>query len=282
MKATGPQNEYLSIRQLTAESCRVLETGKPDLFSILWLRAPGNMLSIDDVEYRLGPNQMVFLTMLNQVKVADFSKATLVQFNQEINFFAPQDTGVGCRGVLFFGSSAVPIITIPPTEADKFELLLSVFVSEMSVGDGLQIDMLQLLLKRFLILGTRLYQEQLTARAAAAGASAIIREFNCLVECHYAEKHTVAEYAHLLNKSPKPLANSFLKRFPKTPLQIIQDRVVLEAKRQLSSTEKPISEIAYQIGFADIQAFGRFFKRLEGISPRGGRAAQSSRNNCYI
>ncbi len=281
MKATGPQNEFLSIRELDAENCRVLETGVPDLFSVLWLRAPGNNLYIDDVEYRLGPNQMVFLTMLNQVKVAGFSEATLIQFNKEINFFSQQDTDVGCKGLLFFGSSAVPIITIPPAEVGKFELLLNVFASEMSVGDGLQVDMLQLLLQRFLILGTRIYREQLTARAAATGGNAIIREFNYLVECHYYEKHTVAEYAYLLNKSPKTLANSFLKRFPKTPLQIIQDRVVLEAKRQLSSTEKTISEIAYQIGFADIQTFGRFFKRLAGVSPKVFRAARSKGNNCY-
>jgi len=42
---------------------------------------------------------------------------------------------------------------------------------------------------------------------------------------------------------------------------------MLEAKRLLIYTTKQIKEIAYEVGFEDIQTFSRFFKRNEGISP---------------
>ena len=70
-----------------------------------------------------------------------------------------------------------------------------------------------------------------------------------------------------LNKSPKTIANLFKKVNDKTPLQFIQERRMLEARRILRHTDKPISEIGYDIGFNDVQAFSRFFKKQEGISP---------------
>jgi AraC-like DNA-binding protein len=42
---------------------------------------------------------------------------------------------------------------------------------------------------------------------------------------------------------------------------------MLEAKRLLIYSTKRIKEIAYEVGFEDIQTFSRFFKRNEGISP---------------
>jgi AraC-like DNA-binding protein len=41
---------------------------------------------------------------------------------------------------------------------------------------------------------------------------------------------------------------------------------MLEAKRLLHHTYKSVKEIAYEIGFEDLQTFGRFFKNAEGIS----------------
>lgn len=95
----------------------------------------------------------------------------------------------------------------------------------------------------------------------------MIRDFQFLVEQHFKTKHSVQEYADLLNKSVKTLANTFSKASDKSPLQIIHERKVLEAKRMLRYTDKPIKEIAYELGFEDIQTFSRFFKKMESLSP---------------
>jgi AraC-like DNA-binding protein len=77
----------------------------------------------------------------------------------------------------------------------------------------------------------------------------------------------VADYAEMLNKSPKTLSNLFKKYNEKSPLQIIQNRIILEARRLLRYSDKSIKEIAYVIGYEDIQSFSRFFKKMEGVSP---------------
>jgi AraC-like DNA-binding protein len=78
----------------------------------------------------------------------------------------------------------------------------------------------------------------------------------------------------MLNKSPKTLSNLFKKYNEKSPLQVIQNRTILEARRLLRYSDKSIKEIAYEIGYEDIQSFSRFFKKVEGISPSDFKKAQ--------
>jgi len=100
-----------------------------------------------------------------------------------------------------------------------------------------------------------------------------VREYNFLVETHFRTKHSVEEYASLLNKSPKTLSNLFGKIHNQTPLQMIQGRIMLEAKRLLKYSDKNISEIADEIGFLDLQSFSRFFKKHQSLSPSDFRSA---------
>jgi len=140
------------------------------------------------------------------------------------------------------------------------------FTLEMQSRDNMQKDMLQMMLKRYLILCTRIYKSKILYLPEDRDTD-IVREFNFLVETHFKSLHSVAEYAKLLHKSPKTISNIFWKLNSKSPLQFIHERKMLEAKRLLIYTTKRIKEIAYEVGFDDIQTFSRFFKRNEGISP---------------
>ena len=53
--------------------------------------------------------------------------------------------------------------------------------------------------------------------------------------------------------------------------QLIQERVVREARRNLVYTNLPISTIAYALGFNDPAYFSRIFSGATGLSPRGFR-----------
>ena len=139
--------------------------------------------------------------------------------------------------------------------------------------DNLQLEMLQMMLKRFLILCTRIYKTQENFNAINNKQVDLVREFNFLVEQHFKDKHSVAEYATILNKSPKTISNLFGKISDKSPLQIIQNRIMIEVRRMLRYTDMPVSEIGYEVGYQDIQSFSRFFKKHEGISPSEFRTA---------
>ncbi|MTI29943.1 helix-turn-helix domain-containing protein, partial [Xanthovirga aplysinae] len=226
-----------------------------------------NELTIDGKDYIFTTNEIVFLTEFHRVKVNKAGPLRFLRFNRPFYCILDHDGEVGCKGVLFFGASQLPVIQIPEAELEKFDTLWNMFTIEMQSDDNLQIDMLQMMLKRYLILSTRLYKNQAHYPAEKADVD-IIRDFNFLVEKYFKTKHTVAEYAELLNKSAKTLSNVFSKVGTKSPLQYIQDRKALEGRRLLHYTNMPIKEIAYTIGYEDVQTFSRFFKKREGVSPK--------------
>lgn len=268
MEYKGHTDEYLLLAEITPNNCHLLKEDTPNGQSLLWMMADGSQLNIDGRDYTFQQNEVVCLTEFHRVRVKKVSSLRMVRFNRPFFCVIDHDSEVGCKGVLFFGASQLPVFQVPAEELEKFDILWRMFSIEMQSKDSLQIEMLQMMLKRLLILCTRLYKAQKMAGLAAENGHAdIVREFNFLVEQHFKTKHTVAEYADLLHKSPKTISNLFTRLGTKTPLQLIQERKMLEARRMLRYTDLPVKEIAYELGYEDLQTFSRFFKAQEGVSP---------------
>ncbi|MBN1111679.1 MAG: AraC family transcriptional regulator [Bacteroidales bacterium] len=75
-------------------------------------------------------------------------------------------------------------------------------------------------------------------------------------------------YANKLSLSLKHLNDLSRKKLGKTVTQIIHDRIVLEAEREIAYSNKSIQEIAYNLGFKDPAYFNRFFKKNTGRTPQ--------------
>ena len=83
----------------------------------------------------------------------------------------------------------------------------------------------------------------------------------------YQSIHKVQEYSELLNISSKHLTECVRKNVRKTPLQIINQRLVLQSQRLLLFSRLRIKEIAFNLGFIDTSHFVKFFKKETGESP---------------
>ena len=266
MKFIGSTEEYLHLTEITSENCSILKEVIESSLTVLWFENDNNELTIDGKDYTFHANQFVFLTEFHKVRVNKIGKIRFLRFNRPFYCILDHDHEVGCKGILFFGASELPVISLPNDELEKFETVWKMFNIEMQSRDHLQIEMLQMMLKRYLILCTRLYKTQRQSDLKKFDSD-IIREFNYLVEQHFKTKHTVAEYAELLFKSPKTLSNIFSKLGSKSPLQFIHERKMMEARRMLHYSDLQIQEIAFDLGFEDLQGFSRFFKKHEKISP---------------
>ncbi len=86
------------------------------------------------------------------------------------------------------------------------------------------------------------------------------------IEPPFKEKKQVQEYADMLNKSPKTLANILSAYQQPSAIRIIHNRIQAEARRLLLYTAKSSKEIALMLGFEDQAAFSRFFKNAAGLS----------------
>ena len=95
----------------------------------------------------------------------------------------------------------------------------------------------------------------------------LLNEFRKLVNNRFSSLRTTKDYARELNISPNYLNALCQEFFFKTVSEILQERVILEAKRMLMHTSLSISEIAYKLGFNDNSYFGRYFKKVVGMTP---------------
>ena len=238
---------------------------------MVWNRnkEPQNLL-VDGIKVILKCNQIMTLTYLQKAQISSLGSKPLTtfSFNREFYCINTQDHEVSCSGIIFFGALDTPIITLSQEEIGKFELLFSVFLDEFQTRDNIQGEMLQMLLKRLIIKTTRIAKAQRIPHDLKADQLELVRKFNALVDLHYKEKRTVAEYADMLYKSPKTLSNTFSKYSGKTPLQVIHERIILETKRQLLFTDKTVKEISHELGFHEVASFHKMFKKVTGETPQ--------------
>ena len=223
----------------------------------------------DGYDFHLEKDQVVFCTPLNIIEVELDAKNLLSYvFNKEFFCIQTNDEQVSCNGFLFFGSAQPQVVRLCEKELKDFEMMRYFFEEEFSVKDKVQGEMLRTLLKRLLIMSTRMLKKDLNDTEMPNAQLDIIRKFNILVEQHFREKHQVRDYADLLFKSPKTLSNLFRKYNKKTPLNVINERILLEAKRLLIHSDKTADEIAKELGYKEAGHFSKFFKRNEHNSPK--------------
>lgn len=96
-------------------------------------------------------------------------------------------------------------------------------------------------------------------------------DFNRLIEQHYCEGWTVAKYASELGITTAHLNGICRRTVGQSALQLVHQRILLEAKRLLVYTAQTVAQVGDRLGFNDPGYFTRFFKRQTGQSPRDFR-----------
>lgn len=244
--------------------------------TIAWNTGPEQQVVIDEVSYRFPANAVLPLVINQSFRFESPADIVAWQFNRDFYCIIDHDKEVSCVGFIF--SSGAMFIELDEKDQHKLQVLLEVFKDELEDEDEIQATMLRTLLVRLIIKITRLGKKQHVDQAKLNnGKLDIIRHFNLLVEDHYKREHQVQFYASRLNKSPKTLSNLFALYNQRSPLQVIQDRLILEAKRLFHYTDRSAKEIALELGFDDAAHFSRFFKNQVNISPSDFRKTLQTR-----
>lgn len=84
---------------------------------------------------------MVFLTEFHKVDVSQVSTVNKILFNRYFYCIDIEDSEIGCKCVLIFGTSRVPIINLNDENVKKFEILWKVFIAELQSKADMQIEM---------------------------------------------------------------------------------------------------------------------------------------------
>lgn len=239
------------------------------LYKFIWVRSGTLEVEVDHVVMHLEENEIISLTPLHHVRImrVDGEYLTFL-FNSNFYCIYGHDNEVSCNGFLFNGSSHIMRLKLSPAQSASLDGIVEIFKGECGIKDNLQEEMLRIILKRFIITCTRIARERFDVHPERENTFDVIRRFHVLVDNHFKEKKQVQDYADMLYRSPKTLSNIFSLYGLPSPLRVIHERVDAEARRLLLYTGKSAKEIGEILGFEDLAAFSRFFKKMnkESIS----------------
>lgn len=266
----------LRVHDTTARRAFFAERHDP-MLAIAWNRGEAQTMWVDEVPITLPAGHLVTLVVSQSFRFERPAEIALWQFNRTFYCIVDHDHEVACVGLLFYGSHGVMVLDPGHDGQRRLGALLAVFLDEFDTRDHMQGDMLRMLLKRLILLCTRLARDVTGADRLSEPQVEVVRRFNLLVEQHYRTLHRVSDYARLLNKSPKTLANLFAQYQQRSPLSIIRSRIALEGQRLLLYTDRSAKQIAADLGFDSPATFSRFFKAETGEGAAHFRAAGRQR-----
>lgn len=100
----------------------------------------------------------------------------------------------------------------------------------------------------------------------------LFRNFIRLVAEHHHRERNLSFYADKLGINLKYLSATVETATQKSPKQWLDNYVIQDVRHLLKNSDKCIQQIAEELNFADQAAFSRYFRRLEGVSPRKYRS----------
>lgn len=238
---------------------------------LIWIRSGRGRHAIDGIPLELVPDTCYFITrgQVHQFLEASDVQGCVVRFADEL---IPESRGSNAPDyplAWFNSAGAARGARLEPAEAREFERLFELMAAECRrAPQPGRLDLLAALLRAVLVkFGRALQGGQARAADGAGQRAELFRAFILQLERDYAAHHDVAHYADALGASPRRLTDAVRQCAGASPKQVIEERLLLEARRLLQFTRRSTKEIAYALGFQDPPYFSKVFRRGAGCSP---------------
>lgn len=272
LELVNPQSKSLAFKVFTFEDGEYFNSlNKYNYFSMILVTTGKGSLIADISEYNFSENCLLCFSLYQPFKIkceGEF-KGVMVNFHPEFFCLHKHRNEVSCNGVLFNNIYESPIVNLTNDETQSLLTIIKGFKSEMQRPGNAELELLISYLKIFLINASRIKIEQRHSRDGLTGKQpGILNNLKDAIEDHFKSLHRPGDYAELLNISTAALNRVSKTHFNKTLSNLISDRIIIEAKRQLYLTSQPVKWIAYELGFNDEFYFSRFFKSHVAISPQ--------------
>jgi AraC family transcriptional activator of pobA len=241
-------------------------------YSLIWVTKGRGKVKADFAEHTFEENSLLAFSPYQPFMLCVEGKiqGVAIHFHPDFYCIHMHQKEVSCNGVLFNNIYQPPFTLIDEKAAETFNMVINQIKGEMQNVALAQYELLVSFLKIFLITASRLKADQQEKIESIPDAKEpfILQNLKTAIEDNFKTKHSAGNYASLLNISPKALAKISKTYFNKTLTDLIAERIIIEAKRELYLTNKTIKEIAYELGYDDEHYFSRFFKTNADVSPQ--------------
>lgn len=236
-----------------------------DFFFVLVVQHGKGEHIIDFTPYPISDNVVFILRpgQVHELKLMANCTGYLMEFST--GFYHPAESSAGQR---LRKASITNYITPGVERVERLMYVMDAMFREAALRENNYDDAIKAGLDIFFIECARV---SAVMPGSVSESNAYVQErletFLALVEKHIADRKQVSLYAALMNLSPYQLNEITKSSVGKTASEIINEYIILEAKRYLLATTNQVKDIADLLGYEDISYFIRFFKKHTGKTP---------------
>lgn len=250
-----------------------------EYFEIIWFTSGSGTHFVEFASYEIIPDTLIFLgrDQIHAFREIAGMQGHMLRFSEKFiaGYFA--ETSVNMPYTLFDATSP-PLRILPSEKRCRFSSLMEHIRYETGVpAEPRHTTMLLHLLHVFLHEAERLETGEQRMSPARCRSMQTYNRFFALLEQHYSYEQRVRFYAESLGLAPKRLNELCQEVTALSAKKIIEERVILEAKRYLLHSDLSIKEIGYRLGFEDPAYFTRAFTRITSLPPTVFRGQQDKK-----
>ncbi len=264
------QIELVSLSSLFKDhSSTITIPHRTNFYHIFWFKKCSPVHSIDFTSVKIKPDTLLFI---NKNSVHSFDKNSryegkVLVFTDDFFCTSENDAKFLQSTVLFNDLLDIPNIS-PGKSTVQLAAIFNLIAAELKNKSEINHHgILKSYLHNFLLLADR-EKRKLNFSEIKKGADFDYSFlFKGLLDKHFSRLKSVKGYAGKLNISEKRLNLATSKILGKSPKEMIDERVLLEAKRLLVHGSSTIKEIGFQLGFEEPTNFIKYFRKHTVTTP---------------
>ncbi len=237
------------------------------VYTVIFISEGEGIYHADFASFAFKAPVILFSTPQQCIYIRETKKitSTTLQFHGDFYCIEFHRNEVACNGLLFNNIYLEPSVKLTDEQHAFYTQITANIAEELLQREPSEI-VLRALLQLFLAKSSSIKMN--SSDRLELKKDEKMDHFRILLEENFLTLHKPGDYASLLSITPNSLTKQCNNRFGKTPTQLIQERLILEAKKHLHLTRFSIKEIAFALKFQDEYYFSRVFKKMTKMSPQ--------------
>jgi AraC-like DNA-binding protein len=242
---------------------------RAQFYHIIWIEKGKGTHFIDFTPVNFEENTLIFLphNCVNKFDINGDYQGKIILFTDSFFCKNKHDIQFLNSSILYSNLYEIAKIKVNPQSSD-----LAIFMNLMETEyqrtqDNAQYHILHNLLHIFLLQAEREMRKQGFEELKPSASLDYLLLFKDLLEQNFRKEKSVNKYASELSISEKQLHKATTTLVDKTPKQVIDERIILEAKRLLVHSSQSIKELAYDLGYDEPTNFIKYFRKHTNTTP---------------
>ncbi|MGN7863653.1 helix-turn-helix domain-containing protein [Chryseobacterium sp. 22458] len=261
--------EIVKLQDLYHTSKRIMTVPhRTNFYHIVWFKNGGYNHLVDFEPVEIESNTIIFLS---RHKIHSFDEKVnlnglAILFTDDFFCKTEEHSRFLNSTALFNDLLTLPQITI--NEESIFTGIIELMENELlHPADHFQPELLRNYLHSFLLLAEREREKEGFSGPKKSADLDYVIVFKDMLEKNYTRLKQVSSYAKEIHVTEKRLNQATSKILGKSPKKLIDERVMLEAKRLLIYTTESVKEIGYKLGFEEPTNFIKYFRKHNTQTP---------------